>query len=83
MSVKIRLSRSGKTHHASYRIVAQDTKTKRDGTFLEILGFYNPGQKGENTFQVNNEKVNNWIKKGAKPTESVTKLLAKNNGKPS
>lgn len=83
MSVKIRLSRTGKTHHASYRIVAQDTKTKRDGHFLEILGFYNPGEKGEKSFQLNKDKVQNWIKKGAKPTEAVTKLLSKNNGKPS
>lgn len=83
MSVKIRLSRTGKTHQASYRIVAQDTRTKRDGTFLEILGFYNPGKKGESAFRLNREKINSWIQKGAKPTESVAKLLAKNNGKPS
>ena len=82
MSVKIRLTRTGKIHQASYRIVAQDTRTKRDGAFLEILGFYNPGKKGEDSFQVNKEKVNSWIQKGAKPTEAVAKLL-KNNGKPS
>ena len=83
MSVKIRLTRTGKTHQAAYRIVAQDSHAKRDGSFLEILGFYNPGKKGGDSFRLDKEKVNSWIQKGAKPTNAVAKLIIKSDGKAS
>ncbi len=79
MSVKIRLSKTGKTHQISYRIVVQDTRAKRDGRFLEILGFYNPYNKPN--LRVDETKLGEWIKKGALPTEAVAKLLDSQNAK--
>lgn len=73
MSVKIRLSRTGKSHQLSYRIVAQDTRGKRDGKFLEILGFFNPYNKP--ALEINREKLASWTKNGAKPTLAVASLL--------
>jgi len=73
MSVKLRLAKTGRKHQISFRIVAQDTRNKRDGKFLEILGFYNPHNHPQ--VEINMKKVSNWIQKGAKPTEAVAKLL--------
>lgn len=73
MSVKIRLTRTGKKHQASYRVIATDTRGKRDGKFLEILGFYNP--KSEPSLVVKRDRFDFWTQKGAKPSEAVTKLL--------
>ena len=74
MSVKIRLTKTGKKHQISYRVIATDTRTKRDGKFLEILGFFNPQQN--NLFKVNQERVNYWLSKGAKPSGAVAKLIS-------
>ena len=74
MSVKIRLTRVGKKHQISYRVVATDIRTKRDGKFLEILGFYNPGDTQIKNLKV--DRINYWIEKGAKPTATVARLLA-------
>lgn len=73
MSVKIRLTRTGKSHQVSYRLVAQDTRSKRDGKFLEILGFYNPYNKP--SLEIDREKLASWTKKGALPTPAVASLL--------
>lgn len=73
MSVKIRLTRTGKSAQVSYRIVAQDTRSKRDGKFLEMLGFYNPSNKP--SLEIDKEKLAAWTKKGAKPTLAVASLL--------
>lgn len=75
MSVRIRLSKTGKTHQISYRIVAQDSKTKRDGKFLEILGFFNPHKKDGESFKVKMERLNYWLSVGAKPTVGAAKLI--------
>ncbi len=75
MSVKIRLTRTGKKHQVAYRIVAQDTKTKRDGKFLEILGYYNPHLQSPKNISLKQERINFWREKGAKPTQAVLKLL--------
>ncbi len=74
MSVRIRLAKTGKKHQISYRIVASDQKAKRDGRFLEILGFYNP-QKTQENFAIHEDRLKAWIKKGAKPTIAVEKIL--------
>lgn len=74
MSVKIRLTKTGKSHQISYRIVAQDTRSKRDGKFLEILGYYNPYNKPP--LKMKSERVDFWRSKGAKPTPTVAKLLS-------
>lgn len=75
MSVKIRLTKTGKKHQISFRIVAQDTRTKRDGRFLELLGFFNPNLKAPQNLKIDMEKLDAWVKKGAKPSVGVAKLL--------
>src|SRR3989344_2701702 len=74
MSVKIRLTKTGKRNQIQFRIVAQDTRTKRDGKFLENLGHYNPNA-GDKKLTLNKEAYDLWIKKGAKPTPSFSYLL--------
>ena len=81
MSVKIRLAKTGKKHQISFRVVAQDSKTKRDGKFLEILGFCSPKSQTVSKIKLNHERIKYWIAKGAKPTASVAKLIK--NGKSS
>jgi len=75
MSVKIRLTRTGKKHQISFRIVAQDSRTKRDGKFLDFLGFYNPQSKSSENIHIDQAKLKFWLSKGAKPTEGVNKIL--------
>jgi small subunit ribosomal protein S16 len=72
--VRIRLRRMGLRGQPSYRIVAADKESPRDGRFLEILGFYNPRTEPF-TFQVNEERVYHWLKNGAQPSDSVLKLF--------
>jgi small subunit ribosomal protein S16 len=72
MAVKIRLARIGRTHAPVYRIVAIDSKTKRDGKFLENLGTYNPLTK--ELVQFHEERVQYWISVGAILADSVAKL---------
>lgn len=72
MAVKIRMSRIGKKKAPFYRIVAIDSRRKRDGQFIEDLGTYNP-LTGE-IIQFHQERINHWISQGAIPTESVVKL---------
>lgn len=74
MAVKLRLTRIGKTKQPQYRIVATDSRSPRDGRFIEILGHYNPRQE-PSTLTVNNEKAVKWLMEGAQPTERVKKLL--------
>jgi len=76
MAVVIRLRQEGAKGHHVFRIVAADQRFKRDGRFLDILGTYDPAkEKGNAT--VNLEKVNEWISKGAKPTDTVKSLIKK------
>src|SRR5512143_687170 len=72
--VRIRLRRVGAKKQPSYRIVAADLEHPRDGRFLEILGFYNPRTE-PGTIEVHEDRVYDWIKRGAQPSESVTKLF--------
>lgn len=72
MSVKIRLSRVGKKHAPYYRIVAIDSRKKRDGEALEILGTYDP--ISSKIIQFYSDRVDEWVKKGAVLSESVKKL---------
>jgi len=74
MAVKLRLMRIGKTKQPQYRIVATDSRSPRDGRFIEIVGHYNPRQE-PSTLTVNNEKAVKWLSEGAQPTERVKKLL--------
>lgn len=72
MAVKIRLSRIGKKHVPFYRIVAVDSRSKRDGAFLEDLGTYDTLKSSMVT--LNAERINYWLSVGAIPTDSFTKV---------
>jgi len=72
--VKIRLTRTGKTHSASYRIVIADQRSPRDGRFIEEIGHYNPNSK---ELAVNADAAKKWLANGAQPTETVKALLKK------
>lgn len=74
MAVRIRLTRVGATKRPSYRVIAIDSRRARDGRALEILGFYNP-LTDPATVQIDADKLNAWIEKGARPSETVAKLM--------
>ena len=78
MAVKIRLQRFGAHKAPKYRIVAADSRSPRDGKFLEILGTYNP-LTNPATVTVDAEKVQAWLKNGAQPTVTVKNILVANN----
>lgn len=74
MTVKLRLMRMGKKKQPTYRIVAADSRSPRDGRFIEIVGTYAP--RGEpSAVEVDKEKALAWLAKGAQPTDTVRKLL--------
>ncbi|MFO8091186.1 MAG: 30S ribosomal protein S16 [Desulfatiglandaceae bacterium] len=84
MAVKIRLARMGSKKKPFYRIVAADSESPRDGKFLEILGYYDP-MKEPAAVKMHEEKVNYWLEKGARFTESAGVILKKHgllNAKP-
>ncbi len=72
--VRLRLRRVGAKAQPSYRIIAADKEAPRDGRFLEILGFYNPRTQPE-TIQIVEDRVYDWLSKGAQPSESVVRVL--------
>ena len=74
MAVKLRLTRVGKTKQPQYRIVAADSRSPRDGRFIEIVGRYNP-QTDPSTIDLDEAKIKDWIAKGAQPTEPVSRLI--------
>ena len=74
MSVKLRLTRVGKTKQPHYRVIASDSRAARDGSFLEILGQYNPRTE-PSVINLDNDKAVAWLMKGAQPTERVKKIL--------
>ncbi|GAB4271482.1 MAG: 30S ribosomal protein S16 [Deferrisomatales bacterium] len=76
MAVKIRLARHGAKKRPFYRIVAAPSEAPRDGRFLEVLGTYNP-LTDPATIQVKEDRVLDWLGKGAQPTDTVRSLLRK------
>ena len=74
--VKIRLRRVGAKHRPIYRIVVADARSPRDGAFIELLGSYNPLTDPE-TVTIDQEKALSWLRKGAQPTDTVSRLLSK------
>jgi small subunit ribosomal protein S16 len=72
--VRIRLRRIGAKAQPSYRLVAADKESPRDGRFLEILGFYNPRTQPA-TIQLKEDRIFEWLSKGAQPSESVERVL--------
>jgi small subunit ribosomal protein S16 len=76
MSVKIRLRRMGAKHQPSYRIVVADSRSPRDGRYIDQVGFYNP-LTNPAIIDVNKEKAIDWLRRGAQPTDTVAKLFTK------
>ncbi len=72
--VKIRLQRAGKKKAPFYHIVVADSKSPRDGKIIEQIGTYDPMSE-PTVLKLDNEKVEKWLKNGAKPTETVKKLI--------
>lgn len=74
MAVKLRLMRMGKKKQPTYRVVAADSRSPRNGRFIEILGTYQP-RHDPSTILIDNEKALRWLREGAKPSETVERLL--------
>jgi small subunit ribosomal protein S16 len=74
VAVKLRLMRMGKTKQPTYRVVAADARSPRDGRFIEIVGTYEPRQDPSKIL-IDNDKAVAWLRKGAQPTDRVQKLL--------
>ena len=74
--VKLRLKRMGKKGHPFYRIVAADSRSPRDGRFIEEIGYYDP-TKEPVVVKIDGEKAKKWIATGAQPTDTVRALLKK------
>lgn len=75
MAVKLRLTRMGAKKRPTYRIVATDSRRKRDGQYLELIGTYSP--VGEATTKINEEVALKWLNDGAIPTDTVRNLFSK------
>lgn len=74
MAVKLRLRREGTVKRPHYRIVAADSRSPRDGRFIEIIGSYHP-LENPSGISIDNERALHWLRHGAQPTEPVEKLL--------
>lgn len=74
MAVRLRLMRMGKKKQPTYRVVAADARSPRDGRFIEIVGTYNP-RTDPSQIKIDNVKAVSWLRKGAQPSERVRKLL--------
>jgi small subunit ribosomal protein S16 len=76
MAVRLRLARMGRKKRPFYRIVAADSRSPRDGRFIERLGYYDPMTEPPN-LKVNLERVDYWLGEGASPSETVGSLISK------
>ena len=74
--VRIRLARGGTKKKPYYRVVVANQRCKRDGRYLEHIGFYNP-MVNENRFEVDSERFKYWLSVGAQPSERINKLMKK------
>jgi small subunit ribosomal protein S16 len=74
--VKIRLRRMGRRNRPFYRVVVADSRSPRDGKFIDIIGHYNP-LTDPATISIDGEKALKWLKDGAQPTDTVRSLLSK------
>jgi len=77
MAVKIRLKRMGAKKNPFYRVVVADSRFPRDGRFLEEIGYYNPNTDPSEV-KIDAERAQDWLSKGAQPTDTVRALLKKN-----
>jgi small subunit ribosomal protein S16 len=76
MAVRMRLTRVGSKKNPIYRVVIADSRSPRDGRFIEIIGRYNP-QTDPSTIELDEAKVREWLAKGAQPSDPVRRLIAK------
>ncbi len=74
MAVRMRLARIGSKKNPIYRVVVADSRSPRDGRFIEIVGRYNP-QTDPSTIELDEAKVKDWLAKGAQPSDPVAKLI--------
>lgn len=74
MAVKLRLVRMGKKKQPTYRVVAADSRSPRNGRFIEIVGTYEPRAE-PSVVRIDNERALDWLRKGAQPTDRVQRLL--------
>jgi len=74
MAVKLRLMRMGKTKQPTYRLVAADSRSPRDGRFIEVVGSYAPRQE-QNKVVLKADRVTRWLQEGAQPTDRVRRIL--------
>ena len=74
MAVRMRLTRVGSKKNPIYRVVVADSRSPRDGRFIEIIGRYNP-QTNPSTIELDEQKVREWLAKGAQPSGTVARLL--------
>lgn len=77
MAVSIRLRREGATNRPYYKVVVADSRSPRDGKFIEIIGNYDPKKPGDNS-SIDAARADYWISKGAQPSDTVRSLLKKN-----
>lgn len=75
--IKLRLRRMGAKKRPSYRIVAAESRSPRDGRFIEVVGFYDPLTE-PSTIKLNDERIRHWLSVGAQPTDSVRSILRQN-----
>ena len=74
--VSIRLARGGSKRRPFYHVVVTDSRNSRDGRYIERLGFFNPGARGdEEEMRLDNDRIEFWISKGAQPSERVSSLI--------
>jgi len=76
MAVRIRLSRHGAKKKPFYRVVVSDERSPRDGKFIEQVGTYDPNTASGGV-KLDREKIETWVKRGAKPTQTVSELIAR------
>lgn len=79
MSTKIRLKRFGSKKRPYYRIVVMDSRTPRDGRALEEVGLYHPIEIDERQLSIKEDRIRDWLDKGAQPSDTVRRLLNKKN----
>ncbi len=76
MGLKIRLRKQGRTNRPFYRLVLTESQTKRDGKYVEMLGWYNPVQQSdEENFSINADRIDYWVNNGAELSESARSLV--------
>ena len=74
--VVIRLARGGSKHRPFFNVIVTDSRNRRDGRFIERVGFYNPGANDkQERVRLNADRLNHWIAQGAKVSDAVTKLI--------